>query len=103
VVPSKFFGSLAVGRPVVYVGPDDSDIAQWVSALDVGYTVRQGRLHETVDALHALAASPDALPVMQRRAKRVYDEHFCKEVGLAAWNRLLSQLVGRAGPAAGVR
>jgi glycosyltransferase involved in cell wall biosynthesis len=102
VVPSKFFGSLAVGRPVVYVGPDDSDIAQWVSDLDVGYVVPQGRLHETVDALHALAASPDALQVMQRRAKRVYDEHFCKEVGLAAWNRLLSQRVGRAGPAAGV-
>jgi len=95
VVPSKFFGSLAVGRPVVYAGPHDSDIAQWVSALEVGYVAQPERLSETVDALHGLAASPDALHVMQRRARQVYDKHFCKEVGLATWHRLLSQLVSR--------
>jgi hypothetical protein len=95
VVPSKFFGSLAVGRPVVYAGPHDSDIAQWVSALGVGYVAQPEHLSETVDALHGLAASPDALHVMQKRARLAYDKYFCKEVGLAAWDRLLSQLVSR--------
>jgi hypothetical protein len=26
-VPSKFFGSLATGKPVIYAGPADSSIA----------------------------------------------------------------------------
>ena len=30
VVPSKFFASLAVGRPVLYAGPADSEIARWI-------------------------------------------------------------------------
>jgi colanic acid biosynthesis glycosyl transferase WcaI len=32
VVPSKYFGSLALGRPVIYAGPDESDIADDVDA-----------------------------------------------------------------------
>src|SRR5438876_10888764 len=39
VVPSKFFGSLAVGRPVLYAGPGDSEIARWVGESDVGVTL----------------------------------------------------------------
>ncbi len=95
VVPSKFFGSLAVGRPVVYTGPGDSDIARWVSNLGVGYVAGQQNVNETVEALHALATSSDTLVALQRRAKQAYDAHFRKELGLAEWDRLLRQLVGR--------
>ncbi len=34
--PSKFFGSLAVGRPVLYAGPADSEVAVWIAQHDVG-------------------------------------------------------------------
>ena len=32
-VPSKFFGSLAVGRPVIYAGPSGSAIAGWIQGV----------------------------------------------------------------------
>jgi hypothetical protein len=93
VVPSKFFGSLAVGRPVVYTGPSDSDIARWVSTLGVGYVAGPENLNATVNALQALAKSPDDLVALQRRAKKAYHSGFRKELGLAAWDSLLRQLV----------
>ena len=37
VVPSKFFASLAVGRPVLYAGPADSEIARWIAEHDIGF------------------------------------------------------------------
>ena len=101
VVPSKFFGSLAVGRPVVYAGPAGSDIARWVASLGVGFELRTETASKTVEALHVLAESPEALRAMQRRAKAVYDAEFCRELGLAAWDRILSSLVDGNGRRAG--
>jgi colanic acid biosynthesis glycosyl transferase WcaI len=92
VVPSKFFGSLAVGRPVLYAGAKDSDVARWVDALDVGRVVAQETLDSTAAYLESLAASPEALRALQRRARRTYDEQFRKEHGVAAWDALLRRL-----------
>jgi len=91
-VPSKFFGSLAVGRPVLYAGAKDSDVARWVDALDVGRVVAQETLDSTAAYLESLAASPEALRALQRRARRTYDEQFRKEHGVAAWDALLRRL-----------
>ena len=37
VVPSKFFGALAIGRPVIFSGPSSSDVALWLNEHQIGY------------------------------------------------------------------
>ncbi len=106
VVPSKFFGSLAVGRPVVYAGPPDSDVARWIAELNLGYIVASERGESRlVDALHRLARSPEELLALQQRSRQQYDVHFRKELGISAkWHSLLSGLVqGRAQTVSGDR
>ena len=39
-MPSKFFASLAVGRPVLYAGPAESEIARWIAEHDLGLHLR---------------------------------------------------------------
>src|ERR1700738_583559 len=39
VVPSKFFGALAAGRPVLFEGSDDCAIAQWIKEFGVGWVL----------------------------------------------------------------
>lgn len=92
VVPSKFFGSLAVGRPVLYTGAPDSDIARWIGELDVGQVVTSERLADAVAYLEGLAASPTALHALQGRARRAYDRLFRRELALDAWDQLLRRL-----------
>ena len=48
---------------------------------------------KTVEALHVLAESPETLRAMQRRARAVYDAEFWRDLGLAAWDRILGSLV----------
>jgi colanic acid biosynthesis glycosyl transferase WcaI len=38
VVPSKFFAAIAVGRPVLFIGPESSAIAKWISQYQLGWT-----------------------------------------------------------------
>jgi len=98
VVPSKFFGSLAVGRPVLYAGPGDSEIARWIASHDVGLTLGSGALASVVERLHALIGRPDDLGRWQANAFAVYQRAFSKKVVNDRWDELLRALVAqRAG------
>jgi colanic acid biosynthesis glycosyl transferase WcaI len=96
VVPSKFFGSLAVGRPVLYAGPGDSEIARWVAEYDVGLTLPgDGDPTPVVDRLHGLVDDPAALGRWQANAFAVYQRAFSKKVINDGWDRSLRGLVAR--------
>jgi glycosyltransferase involved in cell wall biosynthesis len=96
VVPSKFFGSLAVGRPVVYSGPADSEIARWIAEHGLGVALDDARLDEAVDRLHALADDHAALARAQAHALETHARLFSQQVVNDGWDALLRELVGRA-------
>ena len=93
VVPSKFFGSLAVGRPVLYAGPPESEIARWISQYDVGLTLG-GDIAAVADRLHALLRDPGEIPRWQANAFAVYQREFSKRVVNDRWDRMLRALIG---------
>ena len=105
VVPSKFFGSLAVGRPVVFAGPPSSEIAAWIGEHDLGLTVGAGSDADGVDAaagrLHELVDRPAALRAWQENAQRTYQAHFSKAIGNDRWNSLLRALIADRGASRG--
>ena len=47
VVPSKFFASLAIGRPVLYAGPKESCIVEWIHKYKLGI-IADDRLMESL-------------------------------------------------------
>jgi colanic acid biosynthesis glycosyl transferase WcaI len=100
VVPSKFFASLAVGRPVLYAGPADSDIARWTAELRVGWRMDPRDVHPALNMLDQFANSPLDRAATQQRARAAYDTHFRREIGIEGWDRLLRTLVARRRAAA---
>ena len=95
VVPSKFFGSLAVGRPVLYAGPGESEIARWTATYDVGLTLASSTVGPVSDRLHALMSNPDDLRRWQGNAFAVYQREFSKKVVNDRWDETLRALVAR--------
>jgi glycosyltransferase involved in cell wall biosynthesis len=95
VVPSKFFGSLAVGRPVVFAGPDDSEIARWIAEHELGFVLDEARRAAVVDGLHALADDPEALARLQARALATHERLFSRAVVNDGWDVLLRELLAR--------
>lgn len=97
VVPSKFFASLAVGRPVLFAGPADSEIADWIAELGVGLAIhRPADLDAAVAALHRLADAPADLARWQGEVHGRYAEGFSKRATNDRWDRLLRDVVARA-------
>jgi colanic acid biosynthesis glycosyl transferase WcaI len=92
VVPSKFFASLAIGRPVIYAGPADSEIARWIAEYDLGLHLTDAGLDAAVTRLHALIDDRAAIAGWQESALRVYRRQWSKRVTCDGWDARLRSL-----------
>lgn len=100
VVPSKFFGSLAIGRPVLFAGDPTSDLAMWIREENVGWSLTQENLESTAAALLGLAERPEALEELQRRCWETYQRRFSRKTILDRFDRELRALLPQRRPEA---
>jgi len=99
VVPSKFFASLAVGRPVLYAGPADSEIARWIADHELGLQLRDDddSARDVADRLHRLMDDPAIGQRWRDNALATYRRQWSRQVTNDRWDQLLRGLVaGRA-------
>jgi len=93
VVPSKFFGALAIGRPVLFCGSERSAVAKWIKEFEIGWVLPPGGANETAEELRNFLKSPIDMKSMRDRCHRVYQEHFSKLSVQNQWHKLLTSLV----------
>ncbi len=74
VVPSKFFGALAAGRPVLFAGPRDAAIAHWIEEYGVGWVLDSSSFDEVAERLWVLARDPQGLAQLQQHCMNVLSE-----------------------------
>ena len=97
VVPSKFFGTLAVGRPVLFAGSEESSVARWIREFEIGWVLSSDNLSQVASELMQYAAQPTRQIAMQRNCFDVYHREFSKEIQLRNWNVLLLSVLKASG------
>ena len=75
-VPSKIYGIMASGRPVIFIGPDDCDTAHVVREAACGHVVRPGDSNGAMEALLECYRDP-ATRARMGKAGRDYFERYC--------------------------
>lgn len=83
LVPSKIYGTLAVGRPTIFIGPDNCEVAQIVRESRSGFVIAPGDVESAAQALSQLAGDPELRRAMGERAKRYYAEKFGRKRSVA--------------------
>jgi colanic acid biosynthesis glycosyl transferase WcaI len=90
IVPSKFYGALAAGRPVLFIGPAASEVARAIGEWQCGFAVPDA----TPEALAALIAGcvddPARVAAMGERARRAIDTRYGRAAALRAWREVLA-------------
>jgi glycosyltransferase involved in cell wall biosynthesis len=89
LVPSKIYGILAAGRPTLYVGPDEGEIAEILRTGGCGARIAIGDAQGLADAITAYAADDERRREHGRLARRLFEERFTREQGVEAFTRLL--------------
>lgn len=92
LVPSKFYGVLAAARPVLYVGPRESEVARVIEESKCGLVIEQGDSAGLVKAIETLHADPQLAQAMGRRAREVFERTFTRSHACERWLRLLQNV-----------
>ncbi len=94
VVPSKFFGVLAVGRPVLFEGDGGSSIAQWIKEHQVGWILRPDNLEEVAGDLVRFSVDDARKAAMFKHCNSVYQAYFSKKSVMDRWDKELKNIIG---------
>jgi glycosyltransferase involved in cell wall biosynthesis len=90
VVPSKFYGVLAVARPVLFVGSAEGELARIIRKYECGIVIEAGDGAGLARCIRDLAQSPERARAMGRRGRLLYDTRFAPAIAMAAWEKILT-------------
>jgi colanic acid biosynthesis glycosyl transferase WcaI len=91
IVPSKFYGILAVARPVIFIGARDGELARIIREHHCGMVVEPGDVEGLTRAIASLAGDRAAAAEMGNRGRELYLARFAPERAFAAWERVLEE------------
>jgi colanic acid biosynthesis glycosyl transferase WcaI len=83
VVPSKVYGLLAAGRPVLFIGPRHATTDLLIRRFRCGWQVDPGDRQSVVALLEWLAANRDELQSHGKRARHAFERYYDLPHGVA--------------------
>jgi colanic acid biosynthesis glycosyl transferase WcaI len=92
IVPSKFYGIAAAGKPIIVIGDNNGEISRLVEQHGCGIVIAPGDADALVAVLRRLSNAPGTIAEMGRRARAMLDAHFTRQQTLQRWSELFDQL-----------
>jgi len=83
VVPSKAYGIMVAGRPVLYIGPRNSTTALMIRRYDCGWQIDCGDVPGLVATLRHLRAHGHLVSAAGERAYQAFADHYQRSLGVA--------------------
>jgi colanic acid biosynthesis glycosyl transferase WcaI len=100
VVPSKTYGIMAAGRPVLFIGPREATPARIIREFGCGWQVECGDVRGVVDLLHFLEGRREEIYEAGGRARKAFEERYDRGIGVRRIAGILGEgrLLTRAVP-----
>lgn len=92
VIPSKFYGIAAAGRPTIFIGSGGSEIARHIATSNCGEAVHIGDVDALMGAILRVADWDFLGETMGANARRMFDAQFTEERGVDQWLGELTRL-----------
>jgi hypothetical protein len=92
VFPSKLYGIAAVGRPILFVGPPDCEIATLIKARRIGRTFSRGETVAMADTITGLSFAPTECAALGNAASKFSADGGGLETAVRKWATLAESL-----------
>lgn len=89
IAPSKYYGILAAGRPVAFLGDSDCEMAEEVRESQLGITLAADRQETWRDQVLGLIKNKAELATMGNKARQTHETRFASRRSLDAWQRII--------------
>jgi colanic acid biosynthesis glycosyl transferase WcaI len=95
VVPSRVYGILAAGRPLIVSADASSETARLAEVAGCGVTVPPGRPSELAAAIRSAYGGELDLEAMGRRARKYAEREATREIAVGRYRALIDRVIGR--------
>jgi colanic acid biosynthesis glycosyl transferase WcaI len=92
MVPSKFYGVVAAGRPVIFIGARKGELARLIQEIGCGFAVKSGDGKMLMDRILHLARDPGLCTRMGLRARDAFEERWNRGHAVEKWTEVLKSL-----------
>ena len=93
IVPSKFYGVLAAGRPSIFIGDPHGELATEIRGADCGVVVDESDPEALVEGIKYLTNNPKCLEQQGKNARDLFEKRFTKTRAISQWYDLLRAIV----------
>ena len=93
VVPSRLYGILSAGRPVIAAAEEDSETARLVSEVGCGLVIEPGRPELLARTIRAARDGAYDLEAMGRRGREYVEREADREVAMERYRALVAELL----------
>ncbi len=91
IIPSKFYGILAAGRPTIFIGDPDGEIPRVLAAEGCGRSVSIGAADELAALIDEMHRSGDQRAAMSTAARKLLVTEYSRERAADAWCGLIAR------------
>jgi glycosyltransferase involved in cell wall biosynthesis len=91
IVPSKFYSSIAAGRPVIFLGAADGEVARDILRADCGSVVPPDDPTSLARAIEALADHPSLAASKGENARKLFEREYTRESAFKKWSAVLEE------------
>ena len=89
MVPSKVYGILSVGKPILYIGNKNGEIATLVERNFCGYVISEGEAEVLTERIILLSSDAKTLDTMGMNARTLFDNLYDFPHAEKKWRNLL--------------
>lgn len=92
IVPSKFYGIAAAGRPIIFIGDTDGELANVIRRSECGYAFGHDDADLLAEKFLALSRDFDTTSALGQRARKLLENEYGMEVTLSKWTSLFGHV-----------
>lgn len=93
--PSKFYSYLAKGKPVIFIGPKEMDVAHEIVDNNIGYVIENGDSEKFRSVVMDLLKDKSRLKGMSARARQLFLDKYTKEICTNQYLSVVNDLMGK--------
>ncbi len=89
IVPSKFYGILSVGKPMIFIGGKDGELVRLINKHQCGISVDENEAQGLILTIKHYHKSPDDIEQHANNSRLAYQQYYSPEISLEKWHQEL--------------
>ena len=91
IVPSKYYGVAAAGKPCLFIGDKQGEIARIVHKYNCGEAIEIGDVDTGIKYLNDMMALNDEYKKQCLNARKTFDDNFDSKIAFEKWTEMLQE------------